>query len=175
MSQLFCSRRASSAGQALPNPSKFVPGGREQRTAWSSALGPFLGGATFHSLEAWDFYWEEVVPERGRGKGCCHYLCGPLESPSKPRRKTGSSSEMPWRRFQNHYSSSVSRLETVGPGPLPPPRTSFFLSFPSLPRLSPVSALLHKPDLANWGQKREDEGPRGAKHRKKGFNRSGWG
>lgn len=94
MSQLFCSRAASSAGQALPSPSKFVPRGAEQWMAWRSALSPFLGGATFHSVPVWDFYWEEVVPERDRGKGCCRYLCGPLESPSKPRRKSGSSREL---------------------------------------------------------------------------------
>lgn len=172
MSQLFCSRRASSTGQALPSPSKFVPRGREQRMAWSIALSSFLGGATFHSLEAWGFYWEEVIPERGRGKGCCHYLCGPLESPSKPRRKTGSSSELkdalekvpePLQLFSLTAWNSWARTP-------PTPDASFFLSFPSLPRLSPVSWLLHKPNPANWGKKREDEGPREAE----GINRRGW-
>lgn len=171
MSQLFCSRRASSTGQALPSPSKFVPRGREQRMAWSIALSPFLGGATFHSLETWGFYWEEVIPERDRGKGCCHYLCGPLESPSKPRRKTGSRSELkdalekvpePLQLFNLTAWNSWARTP-------PTPDASFFLSFPSLPRLSPVSPLLHKPNPANWGKKR-DEGPREAE----GFNRRGW-
>lgn len=58
--------------------------------AWSSALSPFLGGATFHSLEAWGFNWEEVVPERGRGKGVLSLLVwslGKSQQTKKEERK----------------------------------------------------------------------------------------
>lgn len=75
---------------------------------------------------------------------------------------------MLWRRFQNHYSSLVSGLGTVGPGPftpsLPPLLSSHLLPLTS----QTVTYIRVAPQTqpCQLGQKREDEGPCGAKHRK---------
>ena len=99
-------------------------------------------------------------------------MCGPLESPSKPKRKRGSNSELkdalekvpePLQRFSLTAWNIWSRT------PPTPPHISFFLPSPSLPRLAPMSTLLHKPNPANWDRKEKMRVPVGQSTGRKGL------